>query len=166
MAAGQQQRPTMKDSRDLYQQISESLAAIDSELIHIRDKQREHEAKRERLKTAQGVLLELQGADLGERHSSATSQTKDEMTRVNSRAFHSEGQTVALIRFLYGKNGGSTVIDASKRTGVSMRRTRTSFDRLRAGGYMVRSGQEFTLTRKGIEAWQNSPLFRKDAKSA
>jgi len=156
----------MKDSRDLFQQISDSLAAIESELTQVQEKQRVLEAKRERLKTTQGVLLELQGEKTTKQHGSDRSHTDDQKTGGNSRAFRSEGQTATLIRYVYGKSGSSTVIEASKRTGVSMRRTRTAFDRLRASGYMVRSGEEFTLTRKGVEAWRNSPLFGKAAQSA
>lgn len=155
----------MTDSRDLFQQITNSLADIESEKTYVREKLRILDEKSEKLKTAQAVLLELQGDKSTKRrdHSKSAGEKKKQGP---SRAFRSEGQTAALIRYVYGKGGGCTVIEASKRTGVSMRRTRTAFDRLRESGYMVRSGEEFTLTRKGIEAWQNSPLFGKAAASA
>ena len=156
----------MKDSRDLFQRITDSLAAVESEITHLRDKARMLDTMRERLKKAQSVLIAFQGENGAIPSSPSYVQSKGQKTGGASRAFQSEGQTATRMRYVYGKSCGSTVLEAAKRTGVSTRRTWTAFERLRASGYMIRSGDEYGLTPKGIEAWQNSPLFGKSTQSA
>ena len=149
----------MNRSRDESNRIAKELAAVDSEITHLREKLRVLHIQRDRLQTAQTVLLELQGEKTASRRSTGGGQAENQKTRGVSRAFHYEGQTAALVRYVYQKGNGCTVVEAAKRTGISTLRTRPAFERLRSSGYMIRSGNEYALTQKGIAAWQESPLF-------
>jgi len=148
----------MKHSRDTSKQIDKELAAVESEITQRRQKLRVLEAQREKLKTAQSVLLDLQGkTPLSGQPLVAKAETQNVID--GRRCFHAEGQTASLVRYVYGKGTGSTVLEAAKRSGVSTRRTRAAFERLCKSGMMSRSGNEYALTQKGIAAWQESPLF-------
>ena len=156
----------MKDSHDLCKDIANELAAVESELGKLREKQRTLESQRDRLKTAQSVLREFQGKKSDRTRPQSESKMETPKSKNNARFFNSEGHTVKLVRFLYGKRSGSAVVEAAKFTGVTTRRTRTAFERLRGNGLMNRSGNEYVLTPKGIAAWEDSPLFGKGGANA
>ncbi len=149
----------MKPNRDLSEHIAKELAAIESEIGQLREKLRALDAQRERLKTTQCVLLRLQGKKQAQACQPSSNSSETRNGSCGARYFHSEGQTVALVRYLYGKSGGSSVVEAAKQTGIATRRTRTAFERLRENGLMTRSGNEYALTQKGMAAWQESPLY-------
>jgi hypothetical protein len=166
MAARQFRRPTMKDSQDTFKKIAEELAAIERELPQLRDKLCTLETRQKDLRITQSVLLGFQSEETHRPEESFSRRSKERNGESTSRFFQSEGQTTTLVRYLYAKGTGSTVVEAARHTGISTRRTRTAFDRLESRGLMIRSEKIYALTPKGIAEWQNSPLFRKEAASA
>lgn len=149
----------MKPNRDLSEHIAKELAAVESAIGQLREKLRALDAQRERLKTTQCVLLKVRGKKPVQSRQSSSTRANTRNGACVARYFHSEGQTVRLVRYLYARSGGSSVVEAAKQTGVAYRRTRTAFERLCENGLMTRSGQEYALTQKGIAAWQESPLY-------
>jgi hypothetical protein len=149
----------MNHTHHLSEQIADKLAAVERKMARLRERLHALEAKKNRLKMAQSVLLEF----LGERQpeSDQPSCTQPELGRHAGRRrhFHSEGQTAMLVRYLYANRRGATVIEAAQHAGVPTRRTRTAFDRLCNGGLLTRSGSHYALTQNGKAAWEASPLF-------
>ena len=151
----------MKNSRTPSTRIARKLAAVEREIAQVRETLRVLDARRERLRTAQSVLMELQSQ---KQDQSPTPSCTEAAPRKSGgpRPFHSEGQTSGLVRYLYAKSNGSAVLEAARHTGVPAHRTRVAFERLCASGLMIRSGKQYALTTKGIAAWQESPLFGRE----
>jgi len=156
----------MKDSQDTLKKIAEELAAIESECPQLRDKLCALETRHEHLRITQSVLLGYQDEKSCKAEETCATKTNERNTNKKARFFQSEGQTTTLVRHLYVKGIGSTVIEASRHTGISTRRTRTAFDRLVVRGLMIRSHNVYALTPRGMAAWQTSPLFEKAVANA
>jgi predicted HTH transcriptional regulator len=149
----------MTDNLNVAKMISRELAAIESHLTKLRQKVQTVEVKRDRFRAALAVLDELKSKMRGHARRPQSTNAPTQNRQAASRSFTREGITVKLVRHLYEQNGSITAREATERTGVSARRMWTTLGRLRKSGLVHRSGKKYTLTPRGIAAWQASPLF-------
>jgi CRP-like cAMP-binding protein len=147
----------MTDNLNAYEMISRELVVLESDLVTLRQKVQTVGVKRDRFRAALTVLEELASKKRGRarRPKSTNATTRNGQTR----SFTREGITVTLVRHLYEQNDSITAREATERTGVSARRMWTTLGRLRKSGLVHRSGKKYSLTPRGIAAWQESPLF-------
>jgi hypothetical protein len=150
----------MTDNLDVSELISRDLAALEAELAKLRQKVQTVEVKRDRFRAALTVLEELASKKRGNARRPKATNATTQNRKASTRSFTREGITVKLVRHLYEQNGSITAREATERTGVSARCMWTTLGRLRKSGLVHRSGKKYSLTPRGIAAWQTSPLFK------